>query len=184
MSHHAEVATPKTYGLLAEFETPEQILEAAKKARGEGYRDFEAYSPFPVHGLADAVDREDHRVKWIIFLSGVVGALSGYGLQYWVSVIAYPHNVGGKPLHSWPAFIPVTFECMVLFASFGAVIGMLGLNGLPRPHHPIFNGKHFDRASRDRFFLCIESTDSKYDPKATRAFLEGLGAAEVSEVSE
>jgi hypothetical protein len=170
------------YGLIAEFVEPEAVLAAASRAREAGYRRIEAYSPFPVHGLADAIGPEDHRVKWIIFFGGVLGACSGYALQYWVSAIAYPHNVGGKPLHSWPAFIPITFECMVLFASFAAVLGMLALNGLPRPYHSVFNAKNFDRASRDRFFLCIEADDPLYDPDETRRFLMGLRPVEVSEV--
>jgi hypothetical protein len=183
MSAHAP-ESKGPYGLIAEFDDPDAILAAARKAREAGYVNFEAYSPFPVHGLADAVAPEDHRVKWIIFGGGALGAISGYGLQFWVSAVAYPHNAGGKPLHSWPAFIPVTFECMVLFASFAAVLGMLALNGLPRPHHPVFEGKNFDRASRDKFFLCIESEDPNYDPSETRKFLQSLGAAEVSEVPQ
>jgi hypothetical protein len=170
------------YGLIAEFDTPDAILAAAKAVRAAGYKRFEAYTPFPVHGLADAVAPEDHRLKWLIFLGGAAGAAIGYGLQYWVSVIAYPHNVGGKPKHAWPAFIPVTFECMVLLASFAAVIGMLALNGLPRPHHPVFEAKNFDRASRDKFFLCVESDDALFDPRETRRLLESLHAAEVTEV--
>jgi hypothetical protein len=170
------------YGLIAEFSTPEQILDAARKTRAAGYRRFEAYTPFPIHGLPELVAKEDHRLKWLIFFGGVSGVAAGYGLQYWVSVIAYPHNVGGKPLHSWPAFIPVTFECMVLFASFAALLGMLGLNSLPKPYHSIFNARNFERASRDKFFLCIESDDAQFDENETRRFLERLNPDEVSEV--
>ncbi len=178
------VETPKNpiHGMIAEFNGPEEILEAAQKAKDAGYTKMEAYTPFPVHGLVDIVAEEDHRIKWLIFLGGIAGVVSGYGLQYWVSVYAYAHNVGGKPLQSWPAFIPVTFECMILFSSFAAVVGMLGLNGLPRPHHPIFNAKNFEYASRSKFFLCIEVEDEKYDKAGTEKFLKGLGAVEVSEV--
>lgn len=180
---HVEEPKNPIHGMIAEFDGPDEILEAATKTREAGYTKIEAYTPFPVHGLADVIDKEDHRIKWLIFLGGAAGAASGYGLQYWVSVFAYPHNVGGKPLQSWPAFIPVTFECMVLFASFAAVIGMLGLNGLPRPHHPIFNAKNFEFASRSKFFLCVEVEDEKYDAAETKKFLQSLGATEVSEVS-
>lgn len=178
------VETPKNpiHGMVAEFDGPEEILEAAQKARDAGYTKMEAYTPFPVHGLIDIVDKEDHRIKWMIFFGGAFGAAAGYGLQWWTSAVAYPHNVGGKPLQSWPAFIPVTFECMVLFASLTAVVGMLGLNGLPRPHHPIFNAKNFEFASRTKFFLCIEVEDEKYDASETKTFLESLKPVQVSEV--
>ncbi|MBX3118102.1 MAG: DUF3341 domain-containing protein [Fimbriimonadaceae bacterium] len=179
---HVEAPKNPVHGMIAEFDGPDEILEAAVKTKEAGFKKIEAYTPFPVHGLADVIDKEDHRVKWIIFLGGAMGVAAGYGLQYWVSVYAYAHNVGGKPLQSWPAFIPITFECMVLFASFAAVIGMLGLNGLPRPHHPIFNAKNFEFASRSKFFLCVEVEDEKYDRDETEAFLKGLGAKEVSEV--
>lgn len=181
MSHEAPKG-PQLYGIVAEFEDPDAILSAAKRTREAGYERIEAYSPFPVHGLSHIVGGEDHRIKWIIFFGGVIGAIVGFGLQSWVSMVAYPHNVGGKPLFSWPAFIPITFECMVLFASGAAVIGMLGLNGLPRPHHPMFDAKNFERCSRDRFFLCIEADDPSFDSKEVSKFLGSLGALEVSEV--
>lgn len=179
---HEEPKGPQLYGVVAEFDDPDAILEAAKRTREAGYQRFEAYTPFPVHGLADAVDEEDHRIKWLIFMGGVAGAFTGFFFQWWVSAVAYPHNVGGKPLFSWPAFIPITFECMVLFAAGAAVLGTLGLNGLPRPHHPIFDAKNFERASQDRFFLCVESDDPAFDKKEVTKFLSGLGALEVSEV--
>lgn len=181
MSHEPE--QPKgPYGIIAEFLSPDALLRATERTRDAGYKKFEAYTPFPIHGLTDAMGYQDVRVKWIIFFGGIVGVIAGYGLQYWVSVYAYAHNVGGKPLHSWPAFIPVTFECMILFAAFGAVFGMLALNGLPRPHHPIFNAKRFHLASQDSFFLCIEADDPSFDVEEVSRFLRGLGAHEVSEV--
>jgi hypothetical protein len=172
------------HGIIAEFETAEQLLEAAHRARQAGYTQMDAYSPFPVHGLVEAIGFEDHKVPWTVFWAGVVGAIAGFSMQYYISVVDYPLNVGGRPLLSWPAFIPVTFETTVLFAAFGAFIGMLAFNGLPRPHHPIFNAPRFERASQDRFFLCIEATDPLFDRAKTRHFLESLGARMVSEVEE
>ncbi|HZO87624.1 MAG TPA: DUF3341 domain-containing protein [Chthonomonadaceae bacterium] len=173
---------PSIFGLVAEFREPEEIVEAAKHAREAGYRQMDAYTPFPVHGLSEALDFEDNRVPWIIFLSGLSGAILGYLMQVFISVVDFPLNVGGRPYHSWPAFVPVTFECTILLASFGATIGMLALNGLPRPYHPIFNAPRFELASQDRFFLCIEATDPKFDRERTEQFLEGLHPVSVSEV--
>lgn len=182
MSHVHQEIPP--FGCLAEFESPERLIWAAKQAREAGYKKIDAYSPFPVHGLAEVVGYRDVRVGWIVFLFGVAGLTSGILLEWWVSVYAYPHNVGGRPLFSWPSFIPVAYECTILFASFSAAIGMLALNGLPRPHHPVFDAKNFDRASQDAFFLCIEATDPKYDSEETAGFLEGLGPNSVSEVKD
>lgn len=172
----------RPYGLLASFETPEDLIRAAQRTQDAGYKKFEAYTPFPVHGLAEAVGFKDARVQWIIFICGVIGAITGFALQWYVSVVAYPLNVGGRPAVSWPHFVPVTFECTVLFAAFGAVFGMFGLNGLPRPHHPVFAGPGFERASQDGFFLCIEASDDGFDLDETRRFLEGLRASSVGEV--
>lgn len=172
------------HGIIAEFETTEQLLVAAKQVREVGYTQIDAYSPFPVEGLSEAIGFEDHKVPWTVFICGVIGAIAGYALQYYVSVIDYPINVGGKPHHSWPAFIPVTFETTVLFAAFGAFIGMLAFNGLPMPYHPIFNAPRFERASQDRFFLCVEAKDPLFDRVKTRQLLEKLGARMVSEVEE
>jgi len=172
------------HGIIAEYETAEELLHAARRAREAGYTRMDAYSPFPVHGLAEAIGFEDHKVPWTVFLSGVVGAIAGFALQYYISVIDYPLNVGGRPIFSWPAYIPVTFETTVLFAAFGAFIGMLAFNGLPQPYHPIFNAPRFERASQDRFFLCIEATDPLFDRTHTRHFLESTGARLVSEVEE
>jgi hypothetical protein len=170
------------YGLLAEFEEPEALLEAAGRAYQEGYRKLDAYSPFPLEGLAEAIGVRRTRVSLIVLIGGILGCVTGFGLQYWISVIDYPLNVGGRPYNSWPSFIPVTFELTVLFAATAAVVGMLALNGLPMPYHPVFNVPRFALASRDRFFLCIESADAKFDAAATRQFLESLHAHEVSEV--
>src|SRR5262249_47953432 len=138
---------PTFYGLVAEFRDPEDILQAAKQAREAGYKQMDAYTPFPIHGLDEAIAFEDNRVPWTIFISGLLGAVGGYLLQYYVSVMDYPLNVGGRPYQSWPSFMPVTFECTILLASFGAVVGMLAYNGLPRPHHPIFSTPRFELAS-------------------------------------
>jgi len=172
------------HGIIAEYETPEELLRAAKRAREAGYTRMDAYSPFPVHGLSEAIGFEDHKVPWVTFFAGVIGAIAGFSLQYYISVVDYPLNVGGRPFLSWPAFIPVTFETTVLFAAFGAFIGMLALNGLPQPYHPVFNAPRFERASQDRFFLCIEASDPLFDRANTRHFLEGTGARMVSEVEE
>ena len=171
------------YGMMAEFEQPEQILDAAKSAYAAGYRRMDAYSPLPIHGLSEAVGFHKTRLPLIVLIGGIIGCFTGFGFQYWVSVLNYPVIIGGKPMNSWPSFIPVTFECTILFAALSAVFGMLALNGLPQPYHPVFNVDRFERATRDRFFLCIEARDPKFDRHATRVFLEGLGAHEVSEVT-
>ena len=162
------------YGLIAEFETAEQILEATRRARERGYRRMDAYTPYPVEGLATELGLERTRVPMVVLIGGLVGAAAGYFMQYWAMAIDYPLNVGGKPYNSWPAFIPITFELMVLVAAFAAILGMFFLNGLPQPYHPVFNVPRFARASQDRFFLCIEATDPRFDPVLTRTFLEGL----------
>jgi hypothetical protein len=162
------------YGLIAEFETAEQILEATRRAREQGYRRMDAYTPYPVEGLAIELGLERTRVPMVVLIGGIVGAAAGYFMQYWAMAIDYPLNVGGKPYNSWPAFIPITFELMVLVAAFAAILGMFFLNGLPQPYHPVFNVPRFARASQDRFFLCIEATDLRFDPVRTRTFLEGL----------
>lgn len=170
------------YGLLAEFPGPEPLVQAAEQVYAAGYRRFDAYSPMPVEGLAAAMNFHRTRMPLVILIGGLVGGLSGYLLQYWVAVIAYPVNVGGRPLHSWPAFIPITFELTILFGSIAGVLGMLALNGLPRPHHPLFGVAQFKRASRDGFFLCVEATDAVFSRDATRDLLTGVGAIEVIDV--
>jgi len=173
---------PTLYGLLAEFESPEALLAAAKRTYEAGYRKLDAYSPFPIHGLAEAIGFHRNGLPLVVFVGGLIGCGGGFFLQYFASVVDYPINVAGRPFNSWPAFIPVTFEMTVLVAAFFAVLGMLALNGLPRPHHPVFNSPRFALASRDRFFLCVEANDPKFDLDETRQFLEGLAPYEVSEI--
>ena len=171
------------YGLMAEFDDPNTLVAATRRAYAEGFRKMDAYSPFPIEELTEALHLHTTRVPLITLIGGIVGACAGYGLEYWVSAIAYPINVGGRPLHSWPSFIPVAFETTVLFAALSAVIGMLALNGLPHPYHPVFNVPRFAMATRDRFFLCIEAADPRFDQAATRKFLESLSPREVSDVA-
>jgi hypothetical protein len=174
-----------TYGVMAQFETPEQLLEAANRAHAAGYRKMDAYSPMPIEGLAEAVGFGFNWVAPIVLFFGLSGGAGGFGLLWWISVIAYPHNIGGRPFNSWPAYIPITFECTVLLAALSAVIGMLALNKLPQPYHPVFNVESFaKRASIDRFFLCIEASDPKFDVAKTKAFLEQLNPEEVAEVEK
>ena len=172
------------YGLMAEFDDATTLVAAAHRAHAEGYRRMDAYSPFPIEELHDALGMGQTKLPLIVLIGGLVGCLGGYALQYWVSAIAYPLNIGGKPLHSWPAFSPVTFECTILGAALSAVLGMLALNGLPMPYHPVFNVARFALASRNRFFLCIEAVDPKFDVQKTRAFLETLNPREVTAVAE
>ena len=178
--------TPSTtiYGLMAEFDDPQSLVAAAEKAHHAGYRAMDAYSPFPIEELHEALGSEHTRLPLIVLIGGIAGCLGGYALEYWTQVVAYPLNIGGKPFHSWPAFIPVTFECTILVAALSAVLGMLALNGLPQPYHPVFNVPRFALASRNRFFLCIESVDPKFDLESTRRFLETLGPREVSTVAD
>ncbi len=175
--------TPEYFGLLAEFESPEALTEAAHAVTEKGYRRVEAYSPFPVHGLHEALGFKRNRLPLLVLLGGIFGALAGFGMQYYASVIAYPYNVGGRPLNSWPAFIPVTFELTILGAAFAAVLGMLALNGLPMPYHPVFNVERFALATKDRFYLCIEARDNQFDLKKTRSFLETLKPYGIYEVT-
>jgi hypothetical protein len=175
-------ATPRLYGLLAEFESPEDLLAAAHGAHAGGYRRMDAYTPFPIEGLSEAIGFHYNRLPLLVLIGGIVGAGAGFFSQYWAAVIDYPLNVGGRPFNSWPSFIPVTFEVTILVAALTAVLGMLALNGLPMPYHPVFNVPRFALATRDRFFLCIEAVDERFDPEGTRAFLESLGAKEVSDV--
>ena len=174
---------PKPYGLMAEFDDPKALVLATSMARAEGYRRMDAYSPFPIEELNDALGAHQSGLPLIVLIGGIVGCLGGFLLQYWAAVIAYPVNVGGRPFNSWPAFIPVTFECTILGAALSAVLGMLALNGLPMPYHPVFNVPRFALASRNRFFLCIEARDKKFDVVETRAFLETLKPREVSTVA-
>jgi hypothetical protein len=173
---------PILHGLMAEYDSPDTLLEATRKTYAAGYRRIDAYSPMPIHGLAQALGFRGTRLPLLVFAAGIVGGLSGYSLCYWISAVAYPLNIGGRPLHSGPSFIPVTFELTILFAALTAVFGMIVANGLPRLYHPVFNLSSFARASQDRFFLCIEADDPRFDPEETRRFLESLNPHEVSRV--
>ena len=170
------------YGIMAEFDSPSDLVAAARRTYEAGYQKIDAYSPFPIEELAEAIGFHSNAVPLVVLIGGLIGCLSGYALQYWISVITYPINVGGRPLHSWPAFIVVTFEMTILFAGLAAVLGMLALNGLPMPYHPVFNVPRFAFATKDRFFLMIFSTDPKFNPVDTRRFLEGLSPRSISEV--
>jgi hypothetical protein len=181
MAHPASAAI---HGLMAEFEDPNDLVAAAHRAYHEGYRAMDAYSPLPIEELHDAIGFHHTRLPLIVLIGGIVGCVGGYLLQWWAAAVAYPVNVAGKPLHSWPMFIPITFECTILGAALAAVFGMLALNGLPQPYHPVFNVPRFALASRNRFFLCIEARDPKFDLEDTRAFLETLGPREVTTVAD
>ncbi len=170
------------YGLMAEFESAQELLDAAEKTHSAGYQKIDAYSPFPVEGLAEAIGFRKNRVALVVLIGGLLGGLSGYMLQYWVAVITYPTNIGGRPYHSWPSFIIVTFEMTILFAGLAAVFGMLALNGLPMPYHPVFNVAEFAKASESKFFLVVFSSDPKYDAARTRDFLQGLAPRMIAEV--
>ncbi|EEF61947.1 DUF3341 domain-containing protein [Pedosphaera parvula] len=171
------------HGLMAEFRTHKDLLGATQRCHAEGYRKMDAYSPFPVEGLAQALGRRKTAVPFTVLICGITGGLGGYFMQWYAMAVDYPFNIGGRPLHSWPAFIPITFELTVLCAALGAIIGMLAMNRLPQPYHPVFNVPEFRRASLDRFFLCIESSDPEFDPVATKRFLESLRPVRVSEVA-
>jgi hypothetical protein len=170
---------------MGEFSTPQELIQAVEKVREAGYRRVNAYSPFPVEGLSEALGLKRNMVPFITLLGGLAGGIGGFGLQYWAAAITYPMNIGGRPLNSWPAFIPVTFELTVLGAALSAVFGMLALNGLPRPHHPLFNVHRFVKhATSDRFFLCIEARDPKFHLKESAHFLKGLNASHINEVED
>ncbi|MGI9025792.1 MAG: DUF3341 domain-containing protein [Burkholderiaceae bacterium] len=185
MKSASQRATPRVasmYGLIAEFSDDKALVEAATRVRAEGYRNIDAYAPFAVDGLSEAIGFRKDRIALIALLGGIFGGVGVYFLQWYTAVIDYPINAGGRPLHSWPAFIPATFEMTVLGAALAAFFGMLILNGLPRLNHPIFNAPDFDLASRNRFFICIEACDPKFDPEETRTFLQGLEPLKVAEV--
>jgi hypothetical protein len=169
----------RIYGLMAEFEDATALVEATERAHAAGYKRMDAYSPFPIEQLHHAMGSPLSKLPLIVLIGGIVGCVGGFLLQYWAAAIAYPINVGGRPLNSWPAFIPVTFECTILVAALSAVLGMLGLNGLPMPYHPVFNVERFALASRSRFFLVIESRDKKFSVDDTREFLVTLNPRDI-----
>jgi hypothetical protein len=174
---------PPIYGVIAEFDNPTDAVAAARRAYEEGYRRMDAYSPYPIEALSEAIGFHGSRLPLIVLIGGIVGCLGGYLMQYYLNAVDYALNVGGKPQHSWPAFIPITFETTVLGAALAAIFGMLALNGLPEPYHPVFNAPNFALATRDRFFLLIEARDAKFDRAGTAAFLRNLdGAREVTDV--
>jgi hypothetical protein len=174
---------PAIYGVMAEFDNPTALVAATRKAREEGYRRLDAYSPFPIEELSDALHLHKNKLPLIVLLGGIAGLITGYVMQYYVTVIYFPINVGGRPLHSWPAYIVITFELTILFAAIATVLGLLALCGLPMPYHPVFNMPRFALASRNRFFLCIEATDPMFERRKTREFLESTEPSEVSEVA-
>lgn len=182
MAHAA--TSPELYGLLAEFDSAQSLLDAARQVHAAGFTKTDAFSPFPIHGLAESLGFRDRRLSPIVLCGGIIGALAGYGLEYWTQVIGYPMNIGGRPYHAWVAFIPPAFETTILFGAFTAGLTMLAMNGLPQPYHPVFNAARFDRASQDAFFLVIEATDPRFDLAQTRAFLSGLHAREVVTLDE
>lgn len=180
--HHSVPEASPLYGVLGEFSDADCLLDAAHKVREAGYERTDAYAPMPIHGLAEALGAKRTKLPYIVLLGGIVGGLAGYGLCYYCSVIAYPMNIGGRPVHTWPAFIPVTFETTILGAAISAVLGMLALNGLPTPYHPLFNVPEFSLASQNRFFICIEAKDKKFDEVAASDFLRSIGATHVTPV--
>ena len=175
---------PGLYGLLAEFDTPDELVAATRQVTAAGYTKTDGFSPFPIHEMSEALNFRERKVAPIILAGGLCGLLGGWGLEYWTQVIAYPLNIGGRPFNAWVSFIPPAFETTILVAAFSAVIGMLALNGFPQPYHPVFNAPRFERASQDKFFLVIEAADPKFDLEQTRAFLTGLHPHEVVEVEQ
>jgi hypothetical protein len=171
-----------SYGLLAEFETPEALVDATRKARAEGYRDLDAFTPFPVYELFPVLRLRDRRVLWLGLFGGVFGCALAFGMQIFTN-FDYPINAGGRPLYALTAFTVIAFELTILFAALTPAIGMLALNGLPRLHHPVFGAPRFHRASRDRFFLCVLATDAKFNAQTTGDFLKGLDPASVELVT-
>jgi hypothetical protein len=183
MSHAPQPASG-LFGLLAEFESAEALLAAAHDVHAAGFTKTDAYSPFPIHGLAEAIGFRDRRISRFVLIGGITGCLGGFAMQYWMQVIDFPINIGGRPEFAWVSFIPPTFELTILFAAFTAGISMVVLNGLPLPYHPVFHAPRFSRASSDGFFLSIEAADPKFDLDRTRTFLEGLGARDVVALDE
>lgn len=181
MAAIASTRDPLYHGMMAEFHDADEVLRAAQKVRAAGYTHLDGYTPFPVHGLDEAIGFKDSKVQWSIFFAGLVGFFGGYGMEVWVNMIEYPMNVGGRPKLSWPSFIPVAYECSILLAGLTAAFSMLAFNGLPRPNHPVFNTPNFELASQTSFFLCVEGTDPKFDHAEVKNLLESVGAVNVSD---
>ena len=183
MSAHLQLSPlPAIHGAMAEFDSPEELIEACERAYSDGFRRMDAYAPMPVEGLAEAIGYKRNYVANCVLAAGICGVLFGFGFLEWITNVAYPHNVGGRPTNSWPAFIPITFECMILFSALTSLISMLAMNRLPQPYHPVFNVPNFERASIDKFFLCIESSDPKFRTEEVLQFLRDLGGSEVTVV--
>ena len=179
---HTEVATPATHGVMAEFDSAQAVVDAARRATAEGFTRMEAYTPVPVEELNTILHVKRTRLPMATLAGGLTGMAAGFGLQYWASVLEYPLNVGGRPLASWPAFVVPSYELTILFSALTATLFMIIANGLPQPYHPVFNVPRFSMASSDKFFLVIESDDPKFDVNRTAAFLQTLGAKGVYEV--
>jgi hypothetical protein len=177
-----QLKVPAIYGIMAEFESSTDLVIATKAAYAAGYRKMDAYSPFPIEEASEALGFHKTRVPLIVLVGALLGGSGAYALQYWINVISFPLNIGGRPWHSWPAFIVPTFEMTVLFGGLAGVFGMFALNGLPMPHHPVFNDDRFARVTRDRFFLCVEAADPKFDLVSTNEFMESLRPLSISEV--
>lgn len=183
MSHDAH-QQPALHGVMAEFSSSHKLIEAIRQTRSQGYSKLDAYTPYPIEEVWEELGHHKSKLPAIVAIGAIIGIILGFGLQYWTSVFAYPLNIGGRPLNSWPAFIPITFEVTILVATIAAVVGMFLLNGLPQPFHPVFNVKRFALASRDRYFLCIEAEDPNFDRHQTAEFLGTLDPTEVSEVAD
>jgi hypothetical protein len=181
-AHGRRGGAPALYGIMAEFDNPSDLVAAARQTHEAGYRRVNGYSPYPIEELTEAIGFKHTTLPIIVLVGGILGGLGGFFMQYWMEVIDYPLNVGGKPFNSWPAFIPITFECTILVAAFSAVLGMLVLNKLPQPYHPVFNAPNFALATRDKFFLVIEANDPKFRHAETMQFMNTLGAMEVNDV--
>jgi ActD protein len=177
-----KVAVPRLYGVMGEFDSPTELVAAARRAYKAGYRRINGYSPYPIEELSEAIGFHHTSLPLIVLIGGILGGLGGFFMQYWMEVVDYPLNVGGKPYNSWPAFIPITFECTVLVAAFAAVLGMLALNKLPQPYHPVFNAPNFALATRDRFFLVIEASDRKFEHDQVVEFMRQLGPKDLVDV--
>ena len=180
---HDDHVTARPWGLMAQFDSPTALVEAARRTRDAGFTKVDAYSPYPIHQLDDALRLPRTKLPWLVLCGGMLGTLGGLGLEYWASVIEYPMNIGGRPYASWVSFIVPAYETTILLASITAVVGMIALNGLPRPYHPVFNVPEFSGASGDRFFLTIETADPKFDAVSTRRFLEELHPLGVSDIA-